>query len=85
MPASIDERRVGVDGALENPEQVDATGERLARVLNTNAAVDAPLSISIGAPFRAGDGTPSTIRSSSACVPRFFVATPHATGKTHRA
>ena len=27
-------------------------------------------------------GTPSTIRSSSACVPRFFVAEPHATGNS---
>ena len=33
-------------------------------------------------PVFAGEGTPSTIRSSSACVPRFFVATPQATGKT---
>ena len=35
---------------------------------------------SIVVPFLAGDGTPSTSRSSSAVVPRFFVATPHATG-----
>ena len=48
-----------------------------AIVLKTNAAVDAP-STSNGAPRFAGDGTPSTRRSSSACVPRFFVATEHA-------
>ena len=52
-----------------------------ATVLKTNAAIAAP-STSIGEPFFAGEGTPSTRRSSSACVPRFFVATPHATGKT---
>ena len=52
-----------------------------ATVLNTNAAVEV-FGISIGSPFFAGDGTPSTIRSRSAFVPRFFVATPHATGNT---
>jgi hypothetical protein len=52
-----------------------------ASVLKTNAAVDV-FGISIGSPFFAGDGTPSTTRSRSAVVPRFFVATPHATGKT---
>ena len=35
---------------------------------------------SIVVPFFAGDGTPSTSRSRSAVVPRFFDATPHATG-----
>ena len=49
-----------------------------ATVLKTNAATFA--SVSIGEPFFAGLGTPSTSRSSSACVPRFFVATPQATG-----
>ena len=49
-----------------------------ATVLKTKAATFA--SVSIGEPFFAGLGTPSTIRSSSACVPRFFVATPQATG-----
>jgi hypothetical protein len=52
-----------------------------ATVLKTNAASEAP-SISIGAPFFAGDGTPSTRRSRTAVVPRFFVATPQATGKS---
>ena len=52
-----------------------------AIVLNTKAAVAAP-STSIGAPFFAGEGTPSTSRSRRARVPRFFVATPQATGKT---
>jgi hypothetical protein len=31
--------------------------------------------------FFAGEGTPSTSRSRTAVVPRFFVATPQATGK----
>ena len=52
-----------------------------AIVLKTNAAVCAP-SMCVIEPVLAGDGTPSTIRSSSARVPRFFVATPQATGKT---
>jgi hypothetical protein len=52
-----------------------------AMVLKTNAAVPPPSTL-IGAPFFAGDGTPSTSRSSRAVVPRFFEATPHATGKT---
>ena len=52
-----------------------------ATVLKTKTAVEAP-STSIGEPFFAGEGTPSTRRSRSACVPRFFDATPHATGKT---
>ena len=52
-----------------------------ATVLKTNAAVSAPRR-SIGGAFFAGDGTPSTSRSSSAVVPRFFVATPQATGKS---
>ena len=37
---------------------------------------------SIGAPFLAGEGTPSTSRSRRAVEPKFFVATPHATGKS---
>ncbi len=49
-----------------------------ATVLKTNAATAA--SVSIGEPFLTGLGTPSTIRSSSAWLPRFFVATPQATG-----
>ena len=52
-----------------------------ATVLKTKIAAEAP-STSIGEPFFAGDGTPSTRRSRSACVPRFLVATPHATGNT---
>ena len=52
-----------------------------AIVLKTNAAVAAP-STSNGAPRFAGEGTPSTSRSRSACVPRFFVATEQPTGKT---
>ena len=32
--------------------------------------------------FSDGAGTPSTIRSSSACVPSFFVAEPQATGNS---
>ena len=51
-----------------------------AIVLKTNAAVPAP-STSMVEPFLAGDGTPSTSRSRSARVPKFFVATPQATGK----
>ena len=52
-----------------------------AIVLKTNADVPSPPT-SIGAPFFAGEGTPSTRRSSNAVVPRFFFATPHATGKS---
>ena len=52
-----------------------------ATVLKTNAASEAP-STSIREPFLAGDGTPSTSRSSTAVVPRFFVATPHMTGNS---
>ena len=52
-----------------------------ATVLKTNAASAAP-STSIREPFFAGDGTPSTSRSSTAVVPRFFVATPQMTGKS---
>ena len=61
-------------------EEVDPPANGSAIVLNTNAAVPAPSTGTGGAPFFAGEGTPSTIRSSSACVPRFFVATPQATG-----
>ena len=43
--------------------------------------VPAPFT-SIEAGRLAGEGTPSTSRSSSAVVPRFFVATPHATGNS---
>ena len=50
-----------------------------AIVLKTNTACFASPN-SIVVPFFDGDGTPSTSRSSSAVVPRFFVATPHATG-----
>ena len=46
-----------------------------AIVLKTKAAVCAP-SMCVIEPIFAGEGTPSTIRSSSACVPRFFVAHP---------
>ena len=60
---------------LIRPENGSAT------VLKMNAALLAP-STSIGEPFFAGDGTPSTRRSSTAVVPRFFVATPHMTGKS---
>ena len=52
-----------------------------AIVLNTNAAMFAP-STSNGASRSSGPGTPSTSRSRSAVVPRFFVATAAATGKT---
>jgi len=50
-----------------------------AVVLKTKTACFASPN-SIVVPFLAGDGTPSTSRSSSAVVPRFFVATPQATG-----
>ena len=76
---------VSVASPFIAPESTRNTLMRPAKgsaiVLKTNAAVPSP-SISIGGPFFAGDGTPSTSRSSSACVPRFFVATPHATGNT---
>ena len=52
-----------------------------ATVLKTNAAGPPP-STSISSGFFAGEGTPSTIRSSSPVVPRFFVGTPHVTGKS---
>ncbi len=52
-----------------------------ATVLKTKAAVPAPSTSIAGGRF-AGDGTPSTSRSSSAVVPRFFVATPQATGNS---
>ena len=51
-----------------------------AIVLKTNAAVEAP-STPTAVSLSAGDGMPSASRSRSAVVPRFFVATPHATGK----
>ncbi len=51
-----------------------------ATVLKTKAALEAP-SMWTSKSFFAGDGTPSTSRSSVAVVPRFLVATPHATGK----
>ena len=55
-----------------------------ATVLKTNAAVPRPRRRS-ASPFFAGDGTPSTSRSSSAVVPRFFVATPRRPGRSRRA
>ena len=52
-----------------------------AIVLNTYASVDAPpTSGTLRA--RAGDGSPSTIRSSRPCVPMLRVAAPHPTGKS---
>ncbi len=53
----------------------------LATVLKTKTEVLVPL-ISIRSLSFAGEGTPSTSRSSIALVPRFFVATPQATGKS---
>ena len=73
------------ESALSDPLRTRKTLIRPANgsaiVLKTNAAVPSPPT-SIGEPFFAGDGTPSTSRSSSAVVPRFFVATPHATGNS---
>ena len=79
--ARVDERRVGGDRALEHAEDVDPARERVGDRLEDERRAVAP-STSIGEPFFAGDGTPSTSRSSTAVVPRFFVATPHATGKS---
>ena len=66
---------------LEHAEDVDPAGERVGdRLEDERGRRRARRGRS--ARFFAGDGTPSTSRSSSAFVPRFFVATPQATGNT---
>ncbi len=52
-----------------------------ATVLKMNAAGPPP-STPASSGFFAGDGIPSTSRSRRPVVPRFFVGTPHATGKS---
>ena len=79
LVAQVDERRVGGDGAAVDAERVDPPGERVGDRLEDERG-GAAARVDPVEPLRAGDGTPSTSRSSSACVPRFFVATPQATG-----
>ena len=70
-----------------------ATGDRVRLLTDADTAALAALSARapvsnvfvdslLEAGRLAGDGTPSTSRSSSAVVPRFFVATPQATGNS---
>ena len=66
-------------GPASTRKQLIRPANGSAIVLKTNTASFASPN-SIVVPLRAGDGTPSTSRSRSADVPRFFVATPQATG-----
>ena len=68
-----------VTGPARTRKQLIRPVNGSAIVLKMNTACFASPN-SIVVPLRAGDGTPSTSRSSSAVVPRFFVATPQPTG-----
>ena len=66
--------------AREHAEDVDAARERVGDGLEDERRGPAP-STAPSSGFLAGDGMPSTSRSRRPVVPRFFVATPQATGK----
>jgi hypothetical protein len=65
----------------EDAEEVDPARERVGDGLEDESRRAGAVDVDRGGRF-AGEGTPSTSRSSSAVVPRFFVATPHATGNS---